>query len=128
MVDPTSSVQAVRAYELLPPDAAVLVGWGLPFLEISLGLLLAAGLVTRVVAGASAALLLVFLGGVVSAAARGLSIDCGCFGGGGVIAPGQTRYTGEILRDLGLLGMAAWLVWRPRSLFSLDPVEGEEAR
>ena len=123
VVDPQSSVQAVSAYALLPAGLETVVGWGLPFVEMALGLLLAAGLVTRVTALASAALLLVFLAGVASAAARGLSIDCGCFGGGGAIAPGQTRYPAEMLRDLGLLALAGWLTWRPRSLFSLDPVE-----
>jgi uncharacterized membrane protein YphA (DoxX/SURF4 family) len=120
VVDPQTAVQAVRAYQLLPPVLESAVGWGLPFLEIALGLLLAAGLFTRVAAAAAGVLLVVFIAGVASAAARGLSIDCGCFGGGGPVAPGETAYAGEILRDLGLLVLAAWLVWRPRSRFSLD--------
>jgi uncharacterized membrane protein YphA (DoxX/SURF4 family) len=126
VVDPQGAVQAVRAYELLPPSLETLVGYGLPFLEIALGLLLAGGILTRITAAAAAALLVVFILGVASAAARGLSIDCGCFGGGGTVAPGQTRYGGEIARDLGLLLLAAWLVWRPRSLFSLDRGDPEE--
>jgi hypothetical protein len=68
-------------------------------------------------------LLLVFIFGVTSAAARGLSIDCGCFGGGGEVAPGQTAYGAELIRDLGLLVLAAWLVWQPRSRFTLDGSE-----
>ena len=65
-------------------------------LEIALGLLLVTGIATRAVAGATAVLFAVFVAAVASAAARGLSIDCGCFGGGGTVAPGQTAYTGEI--------------------------------
>jgi uncharacterized membrane protein YphA (DoxX/SURF4 family) len=126
VVDPQGAVQAVRAYQLLPAALATPVGYGLPFLEIALGLLLAGGILTRITAGAAATLLVVFLAGVASAAARGLSIDCGCFGGGGTVAPGQTRYAGEIARDLGLLLLAAWLIWRPRSLFSLDRGDPEE--
>lgn len=121
VVDPQGSVAAVRAYELLPGSLETLVGWGLPFLEIALGLLLAAGALTRVAGVASAALIAVFVLAVVSAAVRGLSIDCGCFGGGGTVAAGQTDYGGEILRDSLLLVLALWLVWQPSSRLALDP-------
>jgi uncharacterized membrane protein YphA (DoxX/SURF4 family) len=120
VIDPQSSVAAVRAYRLLPVSVATLVGWGLPFAEIALGLLLLAGIATRVVAAAAALLLVVFIAAVLSAALRGLSIDCGCFGGGGDVEPGQTAYGTEIVRDVGLLLLAAWLMWQPRSRFSLD--------
>ena len=120
VIDPQSSVAAVRAYELLPNSLVTIVGWGLPFAEIALGLLLLAGVATRVVAAVTAMLLIIFILAVVSAAARGLSIDCGCFGGGGEVAPGQTAYGIELVRDLGLLLLALWLVWQPRSRLTLD--------
>ena len=120
VIDPQSSVAAVRAYRLLPSSLATIVGWGLPFAEIALGVLLLVGIATRLVALASAVLLLVFVAAVISAAARGLSIDCGCFGGGGDVAPGQTAYGIEIVRDVGLLLLAVWLVWQPRSRLTLD--------
>jgi uncharacterized membrane protein YphA (DoxX/SURF4 family) len=119
-IDPQSSVTAVRAYELLPASLATVVGWGLPFAEIALGLLLLVGIATRVVAAATAVLLVVFIIAVASAAARGLSIDCGCFGGGGQVPPGETAYGTELVRDAGLLLLAAWLVWKPQSWFALD--------
>jgi uncharacterized membrane protein YphA (DoxX/SURF4 family) len=119
-IDPQSSVAAVRAYKLLPNSLVTIVGWALPFAEIALGLLLFAGIATRVVAAATAMLLIIFILGVVSAAARGLSIDCGCFGGGGEVAPGQTAYGIELVRDLGLLLLALWLVWQPGSRLALD--------
>jgi uncharacterized membrane protein YphA (DoxX/SURF4 family) len=128
VVDPQAAVQAVRAYQLLPAALEPVVGWGLPASEIALGLLLAAGLFTRVAALAAGLLLVVFIAGVASAAARGLSIDCGCFGGGGPVAAGDTRYASEIVRDVGLLVLAGWLVWKPRSRFSLDRSELEEDR
>jgi uncharacterized membrane protein YphA (DoxX/SURF4 family) len=125
VIDPQSSVGAVRAYRLLPSSLVTIVGWGLPFAEIALGVLLLAGVATRLVAVASAVLLLVFIAAVTSAAARGLSIDCGCFGGGGDVAPGQTAYGTEIVRDVGLLLLAAWLVWQPRSRLTLDRFSSE---
>ena len=118
--DPQASVSAVRAYELLPAGLATVVGWGLPFAEIALGALLLAGLGTRAVAAAAAVLLLVFLAAVLSAALRGLSIDCGCFGGGGRVAAGDTAYGAEVARDLGLVLLAGWLVVRPNSRLSLE--------
>jgi uncharacterized membrane protein YphA (DoxX/SURF4 family) len=119
-VDPQSSVAAVSAYQLLPASLATIVGWGLPFAEIALGLLLLAGIATRAVAAVAGMLLVIFIAGVVSAAARGLSIDCGCFGGGGQVDPGDTAYGIELVRDVGLLLLAAWLVWKPQSRFALD--------
>jgi hypothetical protein len=62
----------------------------------------------------------IFIAGVVSVAVRGLSIDCGCFGGGGEVAPDQTAYGIELVRGAGLLLLAVWLVWQPRSRLALD--------
>lgn len=120
VADPQGSVQAVAAYELLPAWAEAPVGWGLPFAEIALGLVLAAGLKTRAAAIVALAVLATFIGAVISAWTRNLSIDCGCFGGGGPIAAGQAKYGSEIVRDLGFALLAIWLVVRPRSAVSLD--------
>ncbi len=118
--DPNGSVRAVQAYQLFPTGVAQLIGYALPFLEIALALVLLVGLATRFAAIVGGLLLLAFIGGVASAWARGLSIDCGCFGGGGQVAPGKTRYLEEILRDIGFLVLVAWLVVFPRSRFALD--------
>ena len=127
-IDPQSSVAAVRAYQLLPDALETLVGWALPFAEIALGLLLIAGIATRVIALVSAGLLVIFITGVISAAARGLSIDCGCFGGGGEVAAGHTAYGVEIVRDLGFLMLALWLGWHPRSRLALGRTDRENDR
>ena len=119
-LDPDQTYVAVRAYDVLPPAGVAAVAGVLPWLEIALGLLLLAGLATRLVAVLSAALLLVFVAGVTQAWTRGLSIDCGCFGGGGAVAPGETAYGRELLRDAGFLLLAGWLAVRPRTLLALD--------
>jgi len=125
-VDPDAAYVAVRAYDVLPKAGVALVAGILPWLEVVLGLLLLVGLATRVVAVASAGLLVVFIAGVTQAWARGLSIDCGCFGGGGAVDPGQTTYGLELLRDAGFLLMAAWLIVRPRTLGVLRLTRQEE--
>ncbi|MFI8461726.1 MauE/DoxX family redox-associated membrane protein [Kitasatospora sp. NPDC085464] len=120
IADPAEAAQAVRAYEILPEGLVKPIGYGLPFLELALAFLLVIGLGVRLVAGVSALLLLVFIAGIASAWARGISIDCGCFGGGGHVDESQTAYLQEILRDTGFLLLAGWLLWRPRTRFSVD--------
>ncbi|MBA8795194.1 putative membrane protein YphA (DoxX/SURF4 family) [Friedmanniella endophytica] len=119
VLDLRISIDSVEAYQLLPAPLAHVVGVGLPFAEIVLGLVLAAGLVTRAAAAVAAVVLAGFTAAVVSVAARGIDIDCGCFGGGGPVAPGQTGYGLEIVRDLLLLAAAVWLVVRPATRLSL---------
>ncbi len=118
--DPDQTYVAVRAYDVLPDAGVEVVAALLPWVELALGVLLLLGIGTRMVAALSAAVLLVFVAGVAQAWARGLSIDCGCFGGGGAVAPGETAYVQELLRDAGFLLMAGWLVARPRTLLALD--------
>jgi uncharacterized membrane protein YphA (DoxX/SURF4 family) len=118
--DPEAATQAVRAYELLPDGFDSIVGLLLPFLEIAIGLLLIVGYGVRLAAVAAGVFMVVFIAAVSSAWARGLAIDCGCFGGGGQVAPGQTKYLQEILRDVGLLVLAGWLFLKPVSKFALE--------
>jgi uncharacterized membrane protein YphA (DoxX/SURF4 family) len=119
-LDPDQTYVAVRAYDVLPDGGVEVVAALLPWIELALGVLLLAGIGTRLVAALSAALLLVFVAGVAQAWARGLSIDCGCFGGGGAVEPGETTYMQELLRDAGFLLMAGWLIVRPRTVLALD--------
>jgi uncharacterized membrane protein YphA (DoxX/SURF4 family) len=126
VADPVQAVAAVNAYELFPPGIAKLIGYGQPFLEIGLAILLLLGLATRLAAIATAVLMVIFIAGVISAWARGLSIDCGCFGGGGEIDPEDTRYLQEIIRDTGFILLAGWLIIFPRSRFALDKFETTE--
>ena len=119
-LDPDGTYIAVRAYNVLPRAGVAVMAGVLPLLEIGLGLLLLVGFRVRLAAVLSAGLLLVFVAGVTQAWVRGLSIDCGCFGGGGVVAPEETAYGRELLRDAGFLLLAGWLVVRPRTLAALD--------
>jgi uncharacterized membrane protein YphA (DoxX/SURF4 family) len=131
--DPAAAVRAVRAYRLLPESLVAPVAFGLPLVEIAVGLALLAGVFVRTAAIASALLLVVFLVGVGSAWARGLQIDCGCFGGGGgQVAAADTAYPAEVLRDGALLIVALALARWPRSRLALggraSPFEGELTR
>lgn len=118
--DPTGSIQSVVAYRLFDYRLAEMIALMLPVVEIALGILLILGLLTRWSALAGALLMLVFIAGIVSAWARGLAIDCGCFGTGGPVDPSETAYLSEIARDAALFAAGAWLVVRPRSVLALD--------
>jgi uncharacterized membrane protein YphA (DoxX/SURF4 family) len=111
---------AVQAYDLLPTDVVSVVAGAIPFLEFALGVLLLIGLGTRLTAAVSALVLVAFIVAVAQSWARGLTIDCGCFGGGGQVDAGDTRYPLEIARDVGFLVLAGWLLVRPRTLLALD--------
>ena len=117
--DPRRFVQVVRAYDASPEWLSKAIGYGLPTLELVLAVLLLIGLVTRYAAIVSAALLVVFLVGIVQAAARGLEIQCGCFGRGGGPST-STSYTLDILRDLALLALSAYLIRWPLTRLSVD--------
>lgn len=116
------SILAVRAYRLLPYELTTVVGTVLPFAEVLLGLLLITGTFTRISGVLGALLMVAFIIGIGSAWARGLTLDCGCFGGGGEISAEEAfaAYPWEIARDVGLAACGAWLALWPRTPFSLD--------
>lgn len=117
---PIVSARAVQAYQIFPFEIAGYIGYALPVLEIAVGLLLVLGLFTRAAAMIGAGLMIAFIIGIASAWARGLSIDCGCFGGGGEVDAAQTKYPQEIARDVLFAAAGLWLAVRPRTPFSLD--------
>lgn len=119
--DLAASTRAVKAYQLLPNPMAEAVGAALPLVEIALGLLLLLGLATRLAAATSALLMAAFVAGIAAAWARGLRIDCGCFGGGGELAADESpSYWLDLGRDGLLLAAAAMLLMWPRTSWSVD--------
>jgi len=120
LIDPAASVRAVRAYELLPEPLVRPVGYLLPSAEVVVGLLLIVGLFTRAATTASCVLFALFVAAIISVWVRGLSIECGCFGGGGTNQEAAADYPWEIARDSGLFLVSAWLAWVPRTAWALD--------
>jgi len=80
---PRTFVQAVRAYDATPEWLSKAIGYGLPVVEFALGVLLVLGIALRLSVIVSTVLFVVFLVGIVQAAARDIKLECGCFGGGG---------------------------------------------
>jgi uncharacterized membrane protein YphA (DoxX/SURF4 family) len=130
---PEKSMMAVRAYELLPIWLANIFGLVLPWLEIGAGVLLIIGVGIRYAAIFGSALMIAFIIAIAQAWARGLAIDCGCFGDGGAIDPSETKYLETILRDIGLAFLGFYLIRYPVTRFALEktknktstPIQGE---
>ncbi len=91
----------IDSYQLLPPWAVIQLARSLPFAEIALGLLLVIGWQLRIWASFATALLLGFVVIVVRSYAKGLEINCGCFG------PGEALTIKTVLRDGALLALTA---------------------
>ena len=128
---PTDSANAVAAYKLLPTNIAHLLGYALPWLEVAIALLLIIGIMVRPAAIAGGLIMVVFIGAIASAWARGLIIDCGCFGGGGELDPSlasqvHRTYFIEIMRDLGLALCGLYLYFFPYGKLSFEKAAVEE--
>jgi uncharacterized membrane protein YphA (DoxX/SURF4 family) len=118
--DPAGNVRQVRAFQILPEAVVPAVGHALPTVEILIGALLVLGLLTRSVAVLATLFFIAFIIGIASAWARGLEINCGCFGSHGVPADPHRQYAIDIARDIGLVICSVWLVLWPRTRLALD--------
>ena len=118
-LDQQTAILAVDGYDVLPASLVRPMAVALPWIEIVIGVFLVAGLFVRFAGVATAALTLVFIGAMGQAKARGLPIDCGCFGGGG---PGAGVGWFDIVRDVPVLLAGLYLAWRPQGRFQLDNV------
>ncbi len=106
----------VDKYGILPSALAGPFAYALPFVEIGIGLYLAAGLFVRGTALAGTLLFSAFLTAQAYAWARGIALDCGCFG----TALESTVGPLTMLRDFSL-GIPTFLMLAfPARKLSLD--------
>lgn len=121
--DPYSSATSVRAYQILPTDLANFLGFVLPFAEVVIGIFLIVGIWVRLNAIAGGALMIMFIVAIGQAWARGISLDCGCFGKGGLLDADKLpvwNYTLEIARDIVLAVFAAYIYRFPQGKLGFD--------
>ena len=107
-------------YQIVLPDwLATAIAYGLPWVEIGLGLALIAGLVMPLTLAATAIVLLFFTALTAQAWWRGLEIDCGCLDFSALHptlaalgSPGGATLRNIVL--LALTGLLAFLLRRVR--------------
>jgi uncharacterized membrane protein YphA (DoxX/SURF4 family) len=98
----------VSNYRLLPHEMINLVAILIPWVEVVAGLLVLAGVWLRAAALVITSMTVMFFVVITSALARGLNIECGCFGTVGGKNVGLTN----LVIDSTLFCLAALLVWR----------------
>ena len=118
----------ISAYQIVPASLVQPMALALPLLEILIAVYLLLGLAQRWAAAAAGLLLLVFIGAMALALARGLTLDCGCFGNAlGVGALRETVSAGSIARDSLWLAFCVHLALVP-GIWSLDAWRRKRAR
>ena len=106
IVDPEHFLSSLLTYDLLGYRVSVLTALFVPYLEIVAALCLGLGFWRIGARWLIEAMLVVFIVFIVQARARGLSIDCGCFGEN--ILASDWQYAWKLSQDALLLG-ALWL-------------------
>jgi uncharacterized membrane protein YphA (DoxX/SURF4 family) len=122
--DIDDTIRSVRNYQLLPEAIVPTVGSALPILELILGVLLVAGVLTRYVSVVTGLMSLAFFIGIVTAWARGLQIQCGCFGNSGFTPDPVPGYVRELVLNAAIMLACAWLFRAGAGRFALDEVLG----
>lgn len=101
----------IESYKVLPLWAVELAARTLPWAELLLGLLLIVGILRRISTTCASLLLAVFFTLIIRAYAKGMEINCGCFG------PGEAISWKTMLRDGSLLAGSLFVTvmsFRPR--------------
>ncbi len=110
---PQSLADTAAEFGILPNFAIVTFALGLPVFEILAGLLLVSGWGSRIGALAVGIAIVFYVAAICYALARGLTINCGCFGAAPATRAGMWL---DLARDLGILAAAAalYLTSQPR--------------
>ena len=95
-------------YGVVPPAVSEALARTLPSAELVLGVVLLAGWYRRISSLAAAALLSAFFGLMLWGYARGLQIDCGCFGPGEAVGPRTLLRDGALVAGSLCLAIASW--------------------
>lgn len=126
LADPVRFLLTLREFRLLPGVAESFLAVYLPWLEFLLGLCMVVGVLHRTSALLIAGLNGVFVAAIASVIARGIEVDCGCFGLLADVLHLPDLADGKaIVRNLVLIGLCVY-VFRSRS--SAGTLEGYLAR
>ena len=79
-VDPTGFAGSVKAFQIVPIALVPMVAYLVPWLELLCGAALILGVMSSGAAVTIDLLLLAFIAGMIAVIARGLDVECTCFG------------------------------------------------
>jgi len=118
---PGSFAVDVATYGILPLPLVNPMAITLPWLELSAGIMLVLGLRARAAALMVCGMMVMFSVALAIALAQGLDMACGCFAS--EAAQGGDPISGEtVLRDLGWLALAVYVVLFDRSPLGIDRI------
>jgi len=119
LIAPQEFADNIAAYQLLPVQAINIFALTLPPLELIVGCLLLIGFQRRLAAFSAVLMIVVFFVALASAIARGLNIDCGCFG-----SETSTKYGLwlALLRDCAMGAALLWVYLREIAISQPKPV------
>jgi putative oxidoreductase len=117
IVDPAAFAQAIRNYQMIPPEWTNFAALILPWIELIAGGLLVLGILTRPSALIITSLMAVFLVALFYAYATGLDIDCGCFTTD-PLSPGRISPI-TLVRDSSLFVLSLVILVADRGDFSI---------
>lgn len=103
MSDVRGFAEDIANYQMLPDASITFVALTLPLLELFIGLALVSGVGARGASLLAVGLLLAFSGAMVQALARGIDLECGCFGE----AAAASVDTWTVARNMVLAAIAA---------------------
>jgi len=114
--EPEVFAKAIYNYKLLPLFLINILAITLPWVELSAGLLIVFGVSVKENSVILCGMLLVFIIAIAISFARGLNIDCGCFGTVGGTKVGIQK----IFENIGLLVLGLILIKFDSKLFSIS--------
>ena len=110
VTDPASFAIQIKNFHMAPPGSENLLAMLFPWIEMVAGVSLVAGIKPRAGAAIVLAMMVFFTFAVGLAWARGLNIDCGCFGTLGGAQVGAKKFAENV--GLTVLSLIAFLPLR----------------
>jgi len=106
--DPVKFAEDISNFRILPWSISVRLAFYLPWLEILCGVALILGWLRSGALAIFTGLMVVFIAATISAKARGIDLDCGCFGA----ATSGLTFTWHLVIDFAILAglIALWLL------------------
>ncbi len=111
IIDPGGFAADIATYHFVPDSLIGLMAVALPLLEITVAAALLLGIEARGASVVAAGMLVAFTTGMAQAMARGIDLECGCFGS----ATQTTVSVTTVARNAGLLLCALFSALAPET-------------